>query len=84
MISENFSLNDTTPVKIISKVDMYQQVYIHNNTGGAVYVGGSNVTSTSGYHLANHEHVAMEIPQQNELFGIKGSGTGDIVIVRPD
>lgn len=84
MISEAIALNDTTPVKICSSVNFEQEIYIHNELGGAVYIGGSDVSSSTGYHLANHEAVTMKIPQDNELYGISGSGTGDIHIVRPD
>jgi len=84
MISEAIALNDTTPVKICSSVNFEQEIYIHNELGGAIYIGGSDVSSSTGYHLANHEAITMKIPQDNELYGISGSGAGDVHIVRPD
>ena len=84
MISEAKALNDTTPVKLIDSVNFEQEVYFHNEHGSAVYLGGSNVTTGTGYELANNENVTMKIPQDNELYGITGSGTGNLHIVRPD
>lgn len=84
MISEAKALNDTTPVKLIDSVNFEQEVYLHNEHGSAVYIGGSNVTTGTGYELANNENVTMKIPQDNELYGITGSGTGNLHIVRPD
>jgi hypothetical protein len=84
MISEAKALNDTTPVKLVDSVNFEQEVYLHNEHGSAVYIGGSNVTTGTGYELANNENVTMKIPQDNELYGITGSGTGNLHIVRPD
>ena len=84
MISEAKALNNSTPVKVIDSVNFEQEVYLHNEHGSAVYLGGSNVTTGTGYELANNENVTMKIPQDNELYGITGSGTGNLHIVRPD
>ena len=84
MISEAKALNDTTPVKLIDSVNFEQEVYLHNEHGSAVYIGGSDVTTGTGYELSNNENVTMKIPQDNELYGITGSGTGNLHVVRPD
>lgn len=84
MISEAIALNNTTPTKIISSVNFSQEVYFHNEHGSAIYLGGSNVSTGTGYELANNETTKMFIPQDNELYGITGSGTGSVHIVRPD
>ena len=84
MISEAKALNDTTPVKVISSVNFEQEVYLHNEHGSAVYLGGSDETTATGYELANNGAVTMKIPQDNELYGVTGSGTGNLHIVRPD
>ena len=84
MISENFTLNDTTPVKILDSVNFEQHIYVHNEVAGAIYVGGSDVTSSTGFHLANHESQEIRVPQDNELYAITGSGAGSIHVLRPD
>lgn len=84
MISEAIAVNNLTPTKIINSVNFYQEVYFHNEHGSAVYLGGFNVTTGTGYELANNENVTMKIPQDNELYAITGSGTGNLHIVRPN
>lgn len=84
MISEAKALNNSTPVKVIDSVNFEQEVYLHNEHGSAVYLGGFNVTTGTGYELANNENVTMKIPQDNELYGITGSGTGNLHVVRPN
>ena len=84
MISEGIALNESSPTKIISSVNFEQSVYFHNEHGSAIYLGGSDVATSTGYELANNENLEMRIPQDNELYAITGSGTGSVHIVRPD
>lgn len=84
MISEAIALNDTTPVKICSSVNFHQQIYIHNEHGSAIYLGGSNVTTSTGFELANNASTTMRIPQDNELYCIGSSPSGNVIVVRPD
>tara|TARA_R100000742_G_C4234878_1_gene55694 strand:- start:350 stop:604 length:255 start_codon:yes stop_codon:yes gene_type:complete len=84
MISEAKALNNSTPVKVIDSVNFEQEVYLHNEHGSAVYLGGSNVTTGTGFELSNNGSVTMKIPQDNELFAISSSGSGNLHVVRPD
>jgi len=84
MISEAKALNNSTPVKVIESVNFEQEVYLHNEHGSAVYLGGSNVTTGTGFELANNGSVTMKIPQDNELFAISSSGSGNLHVVRLD
>ena len=83
MISEEFAIAQTA-VKIISSVNFEQEVYIHNEQGFTVYLGASNVNSTNGYHLTFRANMSVKIPQDNELYAIADSGSGNIHILRPD
>jgi hypothetical protein len=82
MISEEFTIAQTA-VKIISSQNFEQIVYIHNDHGNKVYIGGSDVSSTNGFHLANDTNINVRVPQDNELYAISASGSGDIHILRP-
>ena len=82
MISEEFTIAQTA-VKIISSQNFEQEVYIHNEHGNKVYLGGSDVSSTNGFHLDNDTNINIKIPQDNELYAIAASGSGDIHILRP-
>ena len=82
MISEEFTIAQTA-VKIVSSENYTQRVLIHNDHGNKVYLGGSDVSSTNGFHLANAADVEVEIPQDNELYAISASGSGDVHVLRP-
>jgi hypothetical protein len=82
MISEEFTIAQTA-VKIISSVNFTQRVLIHNDHGNKVYLGGSDVSSSNGFHLGNDTNVEIEIPQDNELYAIAASGSGDVHVLRP-
>ena len=84
MISESIAVNDVTATKIITSVNMHQQVYIHNEHGSSIYLGGSNVTINSGFELSNNASTTMRIPQDNELYCIGSSASGNVIVVRPD
>ena len=32
---------------------------LHNSSGGVIYLGGSNVSSSNGYHLSNAENLDL-------------------------
>ena len=83
MISEDFTIAQTA-VKIISSQNFTQTINIHNDHGNKVYLGGSNVSSTNGFHLNNDTVVIVEVPADNELYAIAATGSGDIQILRPD
>ena len=83
MISEDFTIAQTA-VKIISSQKFTQTINIHSDHGNKVYLGGSNVSSTNGFHLNNDTVVIVEVPADNELYAIAAPGSGDIQILRPD
>ena len=83
MISANFTLNDTTPVKILDSQNFEQHIYLHNNHGNKMFLGGSDVTATNGLHLETHASIELRIPQDNELYALADSSEGNIVVLRP-
>lgn len=83
MISEQVALNDTTSVKIIPSVNYEQTINLHNSSGNNMYLGGSNVSTSNGYHLPNNTDVVIRIQQDNELWGLMATGTGEIHVLRP-
>lgn len=84
MISEQLALNNSTAVKIISSVNYEQTINLHNSSGNNMFLGGSNVSSSNGYHLPNNTDVVVRVQQDNELWGIMATGTGEIHVLRPD
>ena len=82
MISEEFTIT-TSPVKIISSQNFEQTVYLHNDHSSKMYIGGSDVTTTNGFHLTQDTNINIRIPQDNELYAVVASGSGDLHILRP-
>lgn len=83
MISESISIAPDTATKILDSQNFEQHIYLHNNHSNKMYIGGSNVSSSNGLHLDNGELIELRIPQDNELYAISDSTTGDISILRP-
>lgn len=84
MISASISITPDTPVKILDSQNFEQHIYVHNNHSNKMYLGASNVASTNGLHLDNGELIEIRVPQDNELYAISESTTGNISILRPD
>lgn len=73
----------TTATLVVPADNDTREVYLHNGSGGSIYLGGSNVTSTTGYHLANNEHMAIKIPGGSSLYAITAASSHDLTILRP-
>lgn len=74
----------TTAVLVVSADDKNRTVYLHNAGGGKIYLGGSSVTSSNGFHLGNGESVELFIPSRETLYGISASGSNDAIVLTPD
>ena len=83
MISESISVAPDTATKILNSFNFEQHIYLHNNHSNKMYIGGSNVSASNGLHLDNGEMIEIRVPQDNELYAISESTTGDISILRP-
>lgn len=74
----------TTAVLVVSADDKNRTVYLHNAGGGKVYLGGSAVTSSNGFHLGNGEAQELFIPTGETLYGISASGSNEVIVLTPD
>ena len=74
----------TTAVLVISVDDKNREITLHNAGGGKVYLGGSDVTSSTGIHLGNGERMTIEVPIRETLYGISASGTNQVIALVPD
>jgi len=84
MISKQVALNNSAAVKIISSVNYEQVINLHNSSGNNMYLGGSDVSTSNGFHLPNNTDVVVRVQQDNELWGLMATGTGSIHVLRPD
>ena len=84
MISASISITPDTAVKILDSQNFEQHIYVHNNHSNKMYLGGSDVSASNGLHLDNGELIEIRVPQDNEIYAISESTTGNISILRPD
>lgn len=75
---------ETSAVLVVAPDDKYRQVTLHNAGGQKVYLGGSNVTTTTGIHLGNGESLTIEVPIRETLYAITESGTNNVIVLLPD
>ena len=66
-ISSQVSVS-TTAVIIAPAANSYQNIYLHNLGGGAIFIGGSNVTTSNGYKLDNGDKLSLIIGDREALY----------------
>ena len=74
----------TAATLVVPKDDKPRTVYLHNSAGVTVYLGGSAVTTSNGYHLGNGETETLFIPTNETLYGIVAAGSHDLKVLTPD
>jgi hypothetical protein len=74
----------TTATLVVTADDKNRTVYLHNPSGVKMYLGGSTVTTTTGFHLDNGDTLTIELPLRETLYGIVAAGSHDVVVLRPD
>ena len=79
-ISSQVSVS-TTAVIIAPAANSYQNIYLHNLGGGAIFIGGSNVTTSNGYKLDNGDKLSLIIGDREALYGIASSGTHNVGVL---
>ena len=71
----------TTAVIIAPAANSYQNIYLHNLGAGAIYIGGSNVTTSNGYKLDNGDKLSLIIGDVEALYGVAASGTHTLAVL---
>ena len=79
-ISSQVSVS-TTAVIIAPAANSYQNIYLHNLGGGAIFIGGSNVTTSNGYKLDNNDKLSLIIGDVEALYGVAASGTHTLAVL---
>lgn len=74
----------TTATLVVAADDKNRTVYLHNPSGVKFYLGGSTVTTLTGFHLDNGGTLAIELPLRETLYGIVAAGSHDVIVLRPD
>jgi hypothetical protein len=86
MKSFHIELNATTATAIVTAEPLTRRVYVHPMTSATIYVGPESVTSLTGLKIDNANGiVSLEIPMNETLYAISGSGTPIVsVLVQGD
>ena len=71
----------TTTASVILSANSYKNIYLHNLGGGAIYLGGSNVTTSNGYKLDNGDKLSIIIGDTEALYGVAASGTHTLAVL---
>jgi len=71
----------TSTASVIVSANSYRNIYLHNLGGGAIYLGGSNVTTSNGYKLDNGEKLSLIIGDTEALYGVAASGTHTLAVL---
>ncbi len=51
----------------------------HNESGHDVYLGGPNVTFTTGFHVSQHEHLHLSLYPGNEIYACTASNVATLI-----
>ena len=79
-ISTQVTITDTASV--IVSANSYRNIYLHNLGGGAIYLGGSNVTTSNGYKMDNGDKLSIVIGDLEALYGVAASGTHTLAVLK--
>jgi len=83
MISKAVTVT-TSPTLIVAADNIPRTVYIHNEGGAKIYLGGADVSTGNGFHLGNGESQDIFVPINEKLYGIVASSTNTINVLTPD
>ena len=71
----------TTATLLVAASTFDQTVWLHNS-GGAMYIGASNVTTANGYKLDNDDKMELPVGDNEALYGIVASGTNTVFVLK--
>ena len=71
----------TTATLLVAASTFDQTVWLHNS-GGALYIGASNVTTANGYKLDTDDKMELPVGDNEGLYGIVASGTNTVFILK--
>jgi hypothetical protein len=71
----------TTATLLVAASTFDQTVWLHNS-GGALYIGASNVTTANGYKLDTDDKMELPVGDNEGLYGIVASGTNTVFVLK--
>ena len=80
MISTRTTVS-TTAAKIVSAAINEPRTIVIRPDGNDLYIGGSDVTITNGLKIDNNTNFTIQIPPNEELWAVVGSGTHGVWVL---
>ena len=72
---------NTTATVIVPATNFDQTANLHNLGGGAIYLGGPNVTTANGYKFDNGDKLTVTVGDHEALYAIAASGTHTVAVL---
>jgi hypothetical protein len=70
-----------TATLLVAASTFDQTVWLHNS-GGALYIGASNVTTANGFKLDTDDKMELPVGDNEGLYGIVASGTNTVFVLK--
>jgi hypothetical protein len=70
-----------TATVIVPATNFDQTANLHNLGGGAIYLGGPNVTTANGYKFDNGDKLTVTVGDHEALYAIAASGTHTVAVL---
>lgn len=70
----------TTATLLVTANRADQSVYLHSSSG-IIYIGNSDVTTSTGYKMDNGDKLSMQLSDNESLYGITSSGTATMMVM---
>jgi hypothetical protein len=78
--SAQVTVNATATI-IVPATAFDQTANLHNLGGGAIYLGGANVTTSNGYKFDNGDKLTVTVGDHEALYAITASGTHTVAVL---
>jgi len=80
MATINSKVTVTTTAQTIVNLDNVTQ-YVHLHSKGASYLGGTGVTSETGFLLDNDDKLVITVPQGCSISAVAATGTHTLYVI---
>lgn len=75
---------NTSATVVVAADDWHRFIYLHNLGGGKIYLGGADVTTSSGYPLDNGQSLSVAVPAGERIYGCVSTGTATLAVLQPN
>jgi len=70
----------TTATLLVTANRADQTVYLHSSSG-IIYIGNSDVTTSTGYRMDNGDKLTLQLSDNESLYGITSAGTATMMVM---